>query len=114
MGPCLAQAYDDGYIKIDSRGHASLSDTQSASPARRRIYFGRFSVPLPQSRIWRVALGMILVLGGILGFLPILGFWMIPLGLLVLSIDLAIIRRQRRRAEVWWGRRNKPKNNGQN
>jgi hypothetical protein len=104
----------DGYIKIDRRGHASLSETESASPPRRRISFGGFSVPLPQSRVWRVALGIVLILGGALGFLPILGFWMIPLGLLVLSIDLAIVRRQRRRAEVWWGRRNKSKPNGQN
>ncbi len=92
-----------------------LSETESAaSPPRRRISFGGFSVPLPQSRVWRVALGITLILGGSLGFLPILGFWMIPLGLLVLSIDLAIVRRQRRRAEVWWGRRNKTKTNGQN
>ena len=75
---------------------------------------GRFSIPLPGSRLWRVALGIALVLGGFLGFLPILGFWMIPLGLLVLSIDLAIVRRQRRKAEVWWGRRNKQKNTPQN
>jgi hypothetical protein len=98
----------DGYIKIDRRGHVSLSETETAPP-RRKISFGGFSVPLPQSRIWRVALGITLVIGGMLGFLPILGFWMIPLGLLVLSIDLAIVRRQRRRAEVWWGRRNKAK-----
>jgi purine-cytosine permease-like protein len=74
---------------------------------------GRFSIPVPGSRLWRVALGVALVIGGFLGFLPILGFWMIPLGLLVLSIDLAIVRRRRRKAEVWWGRRNKPKNNPQ-
>ena len=91
-----------------------MSKTESAPPPRRRISIGRFSVPVPGSRVWRVALGAALVLGGVVGFLPILGFWMIPLGLLVLSIDLAIVRRQRRRAEVWWGRRNKPKDNGQN
>ena len=56
-------------------------------------------------RIFRVIVGVLLVLGGILGFLPILGFWMIPLGLMVLSYDLPIIRRWRRRLEVWWGRR---------
>ena len=92
----------------------SNTETETAPSPRRRISFGGFSVPLPQSRIWRVALGIALIFGGTLGFLPILGFWMIPLGLLVLSIDLAIVRRQRRRAEVWWGRRNKSKTNGQN
>lgn len=50
-------------------------------------------------------LGGLLVIGGFLGFLPILGFWMIPLGLLILSIDIALVRRHRRKLAVWWGRR---------
>ncbi|MBM3491796.1 MAG: hypothetical protein FJX68_15405 [Alphaproteobacteria bacterium] len=53
----------------------------------------------------RVAAGCALVVGGLLGFLPILGFWMVPLGLVVLSVDVPVVRRQRRRLEVWWGRR---------
>jgi purine-cytosine permease-like protein len=60
---------------------------------------------LPRSRAGRVALGAALVVGGFVGFLPVLGFWMIPLGLIVLSIDLALVRRHRRRLQVWWGRR---------
>ncbi len=84
-----------------------------STPARKISVFGR-EFTMPRSRGWRIAIGMLLTFGGLLGFLPILGFWMIPLGLLVLSIDLAIVRRQRRRAEVWWGRRNKAKSNGQN
>ena len=62
---------------------------------------------LPGSRLARMAIGIILIVGGILGFLPILGFWMVPLGLLVLSADSARIRRLRRRVEVWWGRKGK-------
>jgi hypothetical protein len=42
-----------------------------------------------------------------LGFLPILGFWMLPLGFLVLSHDLPFARRLRRRLAVWWHRRRK-------
>jgi len=53
----------------------------------------------------RVVCGVLLLIGGMLGFLPVLGFWMIPLGLLVLSYDLAIVRRWRRRMEVIWLRR---------
>ena len=41
--------------------------------------------------------------------MPILGFWMIPLGLLFLSIDFAIARRWRRKLIVWWGRRKRKK-----
>ncbi|HTO41508.1 MAG TPA: hypothetical protein VL026_11075 [Rhizomicrobium sp.] len=47
--------------------------------------------------------------GGTLGFLPILGFWMLPLGLLILSVDYHPVRRLRRKIEVWWGRRQKNK-----
>jgi hypothetical protein len=62
-------------------------------------------IGLPKTRAGRILLGAALVVGGIAGFLPILGFWMVPLGLVVLSIDLALVRRHRRRVQVWWGRR---------
>ena len=60
---------------------------------------------LPQSKPVRIGLGILLVAGGLIGFLPVLGFWMIPLGLLVLSVDLPIVRRWRRQLTVWWHRR---------
>jgi hypothetical protein len=71
------------------------------------IRLGKYRLPLPGSWILRVFIGVVLILGGCLGFLPVLGFWMIPLGLVVLSIDLPIARRWRRRIEVWWGNRKK-------
>ena len=37
---------------------------------------------------------------GLLGFLPIVGFWMVPLGLVVLSVDFPPVRRFRRNATV--------------
>ena len=46
----------------------------------RSIKFGNRSMALPASRIARMAIGVALVIGGLAGFLPILGFWMIPLG----------------------------------
>lgn len=60
---------------------------------------------VPGSAPIRIVSGFLLVIGGVLGFLPILGFWMIPLGILLLSVDLHMVRRWRRRFEVWWGRR---------
>ncbi len=60
---------------------------------------------MPRSRVGRIATGSALVVGGTLGFLPILGFWMIPLGLIVLSHDLPAVRRRRRRLAVWWASR---------
>lgn len=46
----------------------------------------------PGSGLVRIPLGTGLVLGGAVGFLPILGFWMIPLGLLVLAKDVPVVR----------------------
>ncbi len=60
---------------------------------------------LPKSKPLRVGIGILLIVGGILGFLPVLGFWMIPLGLLVLSVDLPTVRRWRRQLTVWRHRR---------
>lgn len=58
----------------------------------------------------RVPLALLLIIGGLLGFLPILGFWMIPLGLIILAIDLPLLQpvvssaviRIRRRWSLWW------------
>lgn len=60
---------------------------------------------MPQSRRMRIVIGILLVILGCFGFLPILGFWMIPLGLLILSYEFPTVRRWRRRTEVWWAER---------
>ena len=66
--------------------------------------FGR-EIALPRSRLPRLLLGGGLVLGGTVGFLPVLGFWMIPLGLFVLAHDSPAARRFNRRSGVWLRRR---------
>jgi hypothetical protein len=48
----------------------------------------------------RVPIGLLLVVGGFLGFLPVLGFWMVPVGVAVLSVDIPFVRRFRRNATV--------------
>jgi hypothetical protein len=53
----------------------------------------------------RLGVGIGLVIVGFLGFLPVLGFWMIPLGLVVLSVDSRRLRRWRRRLAVRCRRR---------
>lgn len=70
-----------------------------------KITFAGRKFHLPGRRIYRLGLGVVLIIGGILGFLPVLGFWMIPLGVLVLSYDFHTIRRGRRRFAVWWGKK---------
>ncbi|MBW8636712.1 hypothetical protein K1W69_05880 [Hoeflea sp. WL0058] len=85
--------------------------THADKRSRPHVKLGNRKLGLPRSRLFRVGLGSLLVVGGILGFLPILGFWMIPLGLLVLSHDLPMVRRWRRRLAVRFGRKVK---NGDN
>lgn len=41
----------------------------------------------------RLLLGLLLIVGGVLGFLPVLGFWMIPLGIGVAWLDIRAIWR---------------------
>jgi len=66
--------------------------------------FGK-TIRLPKMRSRRLLLGIGFVCGGLLGALPVLGFWMLPVGLFILSYDSPRIRRIRRRSEVWLIRR---------
>lgn len=53
----------------------------------------------------RKAAGALLLIGGTLGFLPVLGYWMLPLGLALLAVDWPVARRAYRQLLSWWGRR---------
>lgn len=46
----------------------------------------------PGSRWVRLPLGVLLIIGGFFGFLPILGFEFIPLGLLLIAQDVPFLR----------------------
>ncbi len=78
-------------------------DPAGRPPPKLRLFGREFT--LPKSRPLRIAIGVFLVLCGFLGFLPVLGFWMAPLGLLVLSYEFHVVRRLRRRFIVWWEKR---------
>lgn len=69
--------------------------------------FARFLRWLRQpGSLWvRIPLAALLVLAGLVGFLPVLGFWMLPLGLLLLAHDLPLLRRPMRRLLVFGERR---------
>ncbi|MEQ9329165.1 MAG: hypothetical protein RJQ21_17925 [Rhodospirillales bacterium] len=66
-------------------------------------------IGLPRSVSGRRTLGLALCAGGVLGFLPVVGFWMLPLGLAVLSVDSSRLRHRRRRLAIWWERRRRRK-----
>jgi hypothetical protein len=54
-----------------------------AGPARFMAWLRR-----PSSRLVRFPLAILLIIGGILSFLPILGLWMLPLGLILIAQDI--------------------------
>jgi hypothetical protein len=60
---------------------------------------------VPSSRWIRVPVGLCLIAGGLLSVLPVLGLWMLPLGLLLLAEDVPFLRRPMLRALLWVERR---------
>jgi len=62
----------------------------------------RFNQLKSHPRWIRIPLGTFLVLGGIFGALPVLGFWMLPLGLILLSVDFPWARRALAHLKLWW------------
>lgn len=63
----------------------------------------------PASRWVRIPLAATLIIGGIFSFLPILGLWMLPLGLILLAQDVPFLRGPITRGLKWledrWSRR---------
>jgi hypothetical protein len=57
------------------------------------------------SRWVRVPVGLLLIICGVFGLLPVLGFWMAPLGVLLLAQDIPLLRRPILRALVWLERK---------
>lgn len=55
----------------------------------------------PESRWMRLPIAFILIPAGLMWFLPVLGFWMLPLGLLMVAVDIPILRRQVHRLVNW-------------
>jgi hypothetical protein len=70
-----------------------------------RIRSGVHWVRQPSRRWLRISVGSLLTLGGILGFLPLVGFWMLPLGLALLADDASPLRSLRSRILDWVERR---------
>lgn len=60
----------------------------------RTLRWGRDHVPPGIRSI----IGVLFMIGGVFGFLPVLGFWMLPLGLAFVALD---IPRLRTRIDDW-------------
>jgi hypothetical protein len=54
------------------------------------------------SACWvRWPLGLILMVGGVFSILPVLGLWMLPLGLVLIAQDIPFLRRPMARLIAW-------------
>jgi len=71
----------------------------SRLPARLRDMVVRLR--RPEARLARLAAGVGFCLGGCLFFLPILGIWMLPVGVMLLSDDIPALRRITDRGLGW-------------
>jgi hypothetical protein len=59
----------------------------------------------PSSRWARIPAAILLIAGGLLSILPLLGIWMLPLGVILLSEDIPLLERARERILDWIERR---------
>ena len=53
------------------------------------------------SRLVRIPVGILLIVGGVFSILPGLGIWMLPLGLLLIASDVPSLRRPVGRFTTW-------------
>jgi hypothetical protein len=92
--------------KHEDRLNRQLAAIERSMPLGRRAVRG---LRKNRYRYLRVPLALLLIVAGFAGFLPVLGFWMLPLGLLLLAIDVPALRpwvsaaiiRGRRRIGIW-------------
>ncbi|WP_386683864.1 hypothetical protein [Loktanella sp. R86503] len=78
-----------------------------------------FRISRPGWALVRVPVGVTFILGGLLAILPVFGLWMIPVGLLLLAVDVPWLRRPvssamirlRRRADRFRQRRRERRDN---
>lgn len=93
---------------LTARGTQTLFGDMSEDQDQRKLerLFTRLKAKLPdrmaRSIAWlvgpsaillRLPLGIVLILGGIFSILPMLGIWMLPLGLLLVAVDVPLVRR---------------------
>ncbi len=69
-------------IELD-RHFAWFEEKLPAGPARFVSWLRQ-----PSSRFARIPLAALLIFGGVFSFLPVLGLWMLPLGLLLFAQDV--------------------------
>jgi hypothetical protein len=95
MSECSQQDLDDRLERLQQRLPNSLGKVVGW-------------VRAPSSRSVRLPLGSALTAGGTVGFLPLVGFWMLPLGLALIAKDVPPLRSPLVRVFDWIERKISP------
>jgi len=75
----------DEKARLDRQLEAIARSVPSSRRVIRSLLHGRL-------RRLRLPVAFLLILGGLLSVLPVLGLWMLPLGLLLLAVDVPFLR----------------------
>mgnify|MGYP003365891490 CR=1 FL=1 len=88
----------------------SSDDPEAERLALRNRLLGRLPDAMQRPLTWllvpghrwvRIPAGLLLIIGGCLSFLPVLGLWMLPLGILLLAEDIPPLRRASHHMLQW-------------
>jgi hypothetical protein len=85
--------------KPDNDLDRRLDELEQRFPA----WLARFSrwIRQPSARLVRIPVAILLIVGGIFSFLPVLGIWMLPLGLVLIAQDVPFLRPPLARMLAW-------------
>ena|SRR6195952_3564357 len=89
------QLSDHHRVELD-RQFAWFEAKLSPRPARFVAW-----VRKPSSRLVRIPVAILLVVGGIFSFLPVLGLWMLPLGLVLFAQDVPVLQKPMANMLAW-------------
>jgi hypothetical protein len=91
---------------VNHRPNPHLDDELLLFQQKLPAFFSRIVdwIRKPTSRLVRLPAGVLLVCGGLVGFLPIVGFWMLPLGLLLIARDVPALEPPLARMFAWINR----------
>ena len=59
----------------------------------------------PSSKLVRIPLALLLMLGGVFSILPLLGLWMLPLGMLLIAQDVPFLEKPVAQSLGWMERK---------
>ncbi len=100
-----------------ARKHEHRLRRQVSALTRKAPGSERYVEPMMHGRLWmlRLPVALFLIVGSFLAILPFFGLWMLPLGLLLLAVDVPVLRptvsgamiRGRRRLGNWLRARNR-------